>query len=240
MQVKTLLAPLLAASFLASQPLKAEILVFDFGEFGPNVGKPGAPGGYGFYTGGTFENNAWIFQDDPKGGTFVWDTLAGTATFSAEVVNGLGRTGVLDLQFSGILQSLEGTGLAYWQGRGGPEDPENQVYFTQASGTFDHESFAQPFFVDVNDPLAGNTVVQFGEGAAFYGGDGISAWLQFIDPATGKVQSKWDIAAPLKRGHKYHKHKPTDVPEPGPIVILAFAALATAAMRKRKSKSLPT
>lgn len=167
----------------------------------------------------------YSFQD---GSTFSVDTDAGTGSFTATAINNLGTVATLDLSLSGLLDTLNGTGFGY-KGGGGPYDPASQDYFTNASGTITVGS--RTYTLNPSDPLAGNTVFQFGTGANDKTGDfGGSAWLNMLNP-WGYAIPHWDINFDLT-------HVPTQVPAPAGALLLGLGlAGAWGARRRRKAKA---
>lgn len=223
MKYLTLATIALASGTLLGQPIQAEIIVYD-------IKDGGAEGLSGFTVGGgaPIPDPYWSFE---PGSTFTVDTNAGTGSISAQVINNLGVLTPLELEFSGLLDTLDGTDFYYVQGQGAPYNPATQDYFTRASGTFDYAPLGEPFRVDADDPLTGNSVVQFGEGANYRDPEefGLAAWLRFINPVTGDTYDNWDINVALHR-------QPTPVPEPAPLALLGLGLAGIAFTRRRRRK----
>lgn len=207
-----------ATAMMAPSMASAEIITYDV----QNI----AGGVHGLWTNSSFgtgtANSHWSWQ---PGTTLVLDTDAGTATLSGTVINGAGESSVIDLSFGGFQDALDLSVNTYKAG-GGAYDPSVQDFYTTASGSFDFASFGT-YDLDANDPFAGNTVFQFGEGANDKNGLlGFSAWLL---PSGFGDAAHWDINANLVL-------RPTDVPEPAPIALLALGLGGLAFSRARRRK----
>ncbi|WP_299323080.1 PEP-CTERM sorting domain-containing protein [Parasphingopyxis sp.] len=218
---KALMAAALASAAFFVQPAQAEIITYD-------IYNSAGPDGTGLVAGGgVLPRPYWSFQ---PGSTFSVDYGTGRGSLSATLINSLGVLTPLELELSGLLDTLDGTNFYYVQGSGGPYNPATQDYFTNASGTFDYQPFGEPIRLNPDDPITGNSVFQFGEGANYTDPEkfGFAAWLQFIHPETGNPVN-WDIYGDLH-------HRPTDVPEPAPMALfgLSIAGLAFARSRRRK------
>ena len=219
-----LLAAIIAFWGIAtSQTANAEIITYD-------VFNASNTGSHGLWTNRSFADKTWSFQ---AGSTFVLDTDAGTGTLSATVVNNLGRPSQLLIEFSGLVDSLDGFDpLPDYKDGGGPYDPSVQDFFTQASGTFDYDGFANPFRINDQNPYAGQTVVQFGPGANDMTSDfGLSTWLNFLTPG-GHAIPHWDINARLVLRHA------TEVPEPGPFAMLVLGLSGLIIGRRYRRKKV--
>ncbi|KLI64564.1 PEP-CTERM sorting domain-containing protein [Aurantiacibacter marinus] len=162
------------------------------------------------------------FQDDTL---FSIDTDAGTGTFTGTAINPSGQTATLDLTLSGFLDTLDGTGFDYKAG-GGPYDPSVQDYFTNASGTITIGGVT--YTLNSTDPMAGNTVFQFGTGANDKTGDfGGSAWLNLLNPH-GHALAHWDINFDLAL------IPGTPVPAPAGLLLFGLGLAGAYGMRRRK------
>lgn len=164
------------------------------------------------------------FQD---GSTFSLDTDSQTGTFTGVAINDLGETAVIDLSLSGFLSDISGTGFTYKAG-GGPYDASVMDFFTNAAGsiTIDGEAFT----LNPNDPLAGHTTFQFGQGANDFTGDfGGSAWLNILNPL-GHVLKHWDINFDLAQ-------RPTAVPAPGGVALFGLGLIGLWAGQRRRRRT---
>ncbi|MEP2100940.1 MAG: PEP-CTERM sorting domain-containing protein [Parasphingorhabdus sp.] len=186
---------------------------------------------HGLYTGniGSGCNRRYSFQD---GTTFSYDTDAQTATLTGTAINGSGQVATLDLNFSDFLETIDGTNFDYKNG-GGNFNPVTDTpdidFFTNGSGTISIDGAV--YTVNPNDPFAGNTTLQFGNGAndknKNFGG---SAWLNILNPH-GNAVRHWDINFNLDK-------IPSEVPEPGALGLLGLAVGGLWVGTRRRRKKL--
>ena len=224
--MKTRLAALGAVIALGfATPAQADILTYDV----TDATSGSCPHGVWTNTLSSGCDQKFSFQD---GTTFSVDTDAGTGTFSGTAINQSGETLTFDLTLSGLLDTLDGTGFAY-KGNGGPYDPANQDYFTSIAGTFGLTSPGRddgpfPFRIDDSDPMAGNTVFQFGVGANDKTGDfGGSSWLNILNPNFDRMPH-WDLNFDLAL------RPGTPVPAPAGILLFGLGLAGAWSMRRRK------
>ena len=125
----TLLTTIAIASGVFVVPAaQAEIITY-------HVTNPGGPNSYGMVAGGGGTPDPyWRFE---HGSTFSVNTHNGTGSLSATLINNLGVSTPLELEFSGLLDTLDGTDYYYVTGNGAPYNPAKQDYFTDASGSHD-------------------------------------------------------------------------------------------------------
>ena len=170
-----------------------------------------AGGKHGLWT-NTYDSKANRFYSIQNGSTFTFDTDTQTAVLLATAVNASGATANMDIQFSGFLDNLNGTGFQYKKEGGVAYDAANDTpdidFFSAATGTITIDGTV---FQLNSNPFAGSTLFQYGTGAnakvaTEFGG---SAWLN--------VQGQdrhWDINVGMAA-----------VPEPGTWAMLIFGFL---------------
>ncbi len=211
-------AAIMAMGF--ATPAQADILNYDVSN------ATGGDCAHGLWT-NTLNSGCDRYYSFQDGSLFSVDTDNGTGTFTGTAINKSGTVATLDLSLSGLLDTLDGTGFGYKAG-GGAYDPANQDYFTSALGTI--TIGGTPYTLNPLDPMAGNTVFQFGTGANDKTGDfGGSAWLNVLKP-TGWALPHFDINFDLTRS-------PTQVPAPAGALLLGLGLAGVWGARRRKAKT---